>query len=269
MKPMARFSRCGRLALVFVGVLVSTITAQQPRLKLPDLDVPTIRAQLAAYIQNPNNKQLVDPARAVADLSNPETFEIGFNPNVPSLKLNFLATTDRPDVSPVRAMVTEFLGQVLLEDDDYKKLLPNLVVGLRPQPGPPVVFDPFQPPPGLATPAEHLLAMEGYCHPNCFPYTRANCFDLARTCYRACLYHDAIALLDHAIRQEPQACYYYLKAMSQLQLGRCQEAEASVRAMVAAQAAGRDAGLKETMVRFNGPLRARLDDLTKLINANR
>jgi hypothetical protein len=57
--------------------------------------------------------------------------------------------------------------------------------------------------------------------------------------------------------------------MSQLQLGRCQEAEASVRAMLAAQAAGRDAGLKETMVRFNGPLRARVDDLAKLINPNR
>jgi hypothetical protein len=166
-------------------------------------------------------------------------------------------------------VATGFLGQFLLEDDEYQRLLPNLVVGLRPRLGPPRVFDPFQPPPGLATPAETLLAMQGYCHPNCYAYTRANCFDLARTCYRAGLYYDAIALLDQAIRQEPQACYYYLKAMSQLQLGRCQEAQTSVREMIAAQAAGRDAGLKETMVRFNGPLRARLDDLAKLINPTR
>jgi hypothetical protein len=268
MQGTSRSSRCGLFVFVFTGFLAYPAIAQQPRFKLQNLDAPTIRAQLEAYIQNPKNKQFVDPARAVADLSNPLTFEIGFTRGVPKLSLSFLATTDPPgDVKPVRAMVVnDFLGQFLLEEEDYQRLLQNptnVVVSLRPRDEVPPP-DLFQPPPGLVTPANQLLAMRGCWAPNCFPFTAANSFDLAGDCYRMGLYYDAIALLDHALGQNRQASYYYLKAMSELHVGRCPEAVASVRQMVAAQTAGRNEGLSVVMERYNGPLRARIDDFVKL-----
>jgi hypothetical protein len=131
------------------------------------------------------------------------------------------------------------------------------------------ILDLFHPPFGLVTPPECLLARQGVFRPNCYLYNAANCFDLARDCYRAGQFHDAIALLDHAIRQNPQACYFYLKAMSQFQLGWCHEAVESVQHMIAAQHAHRDLGLSATMERFNGPLRGRIDDIVKSLEPNR
>jgi hypothetical protein len=253
------------------GLFATPAAAQSRRYKLQDLDVPTIRTQFAEFTRNERNKVRVDPVRAVADLDTPE---IEFNKGVPRLNMTFQATTEPPgSVEPVRALVLEFVGQFLVTDDpEYQKLRPSgpdshIGVFLRPRGGRPPL-DVFQPPPGLVTPVHQLLAMRGCWAANCFPFTPANCFDLAGDCYRWGLYYDAVALLDHALFQDRQASYYYLKAMSELQLGRCPEAMASVREMVAARAAGRNEGLSVVMERYNGPLRARIDDLVKFA-ANR
>jgi len=142
----------------------------------------------------------------------------------------------------------------------------NLVVQIGPQRSEPAVFDVFQPPSGLATPAEQLLSMRGWCQPRCFAFTPANCLDLAGYCYRMGLYQDAIGLLEHAVRYDPQASYFYLKAMAELQTGRCRDAISSVQQMAAAQAAGRADGLGPIMERYNGPLRVQLDELSKVFN---
>jgi hypothetical protein len=258
MHSTSRSCWCGLSVLVLTGVLQSQAAAQTKRYKLEELDVPTIRERLADYTKNEKNKTLVDPARAVANL---DTVDIDLNKAEPRLDMSFLATTQPPaDVKPVKDMVADFVSQSLLSDNaEYKKLSPNLKVSLHVR-----EFDVFQPPPGLATPPDQLLSILGECPTSCYPYTAANCFNSARACYRRGLYQDALALLNHAARQDTQASYFYLKAMTELRIGRCQEALASVRGMVAAEAAGRNDGLRPVMENHNGPLRARIDELAKL-----
>jgi hypothetical protein len=180
--------------------------------------------------------------------------------------------------SAVRDLFKKFLdryGDRLLESRGMDKpkrdallraMKDNLVVQIgRPQPAV-AAFDPFQPPSGLATPADQLLAMRGWCQPKCFVFSPQNCLDLAGYCYRMGLYQDAIALLEHAALQDAQASYFYLKAMAELQIGRCHHALSSVQKMAGAQAAGRSDGLGPIMQRYNGPMRVQLDELYKVAN---
>jgi hypothetical protein len=262
MYSTSRSCWCGLSILVLTGVLQSQAAAQTKRYKLEELDVPTIRAQLAEYTKNEKHKASVDPAKSVANL---ETVDIDFNKAEPRLNMSFLAKTEPPAaVKPVSDMVADFVSQSLLSDNaEYRKLSPNLKVSLRSR-SEAREFDVFQPPPGLATPADQLLSILGECPPSCYPFTAANCFNSARACYRMGLYQDALALLNHAARQDTQASYYYLKALTELRMGRCYEASASVRAMVAAEASGRNDGLRPVMENHNGPLRVRIDELAKL-----
>jgi hypothetical protein len=262
MYSTSRSCWCGLSILVLTGVLESQAAAQTKRYKLEELDVPTIRAQLDEYTKNEKNKASVDPAKAVAYL---ETADIDFIKAEPRLNMSFVAKTQPPGpVKPVKDMVTDFVSQSLLSDNaEYKKLAPNLNVSLSARSEAPE-FDVFQPPPGLATPTDQLLATLGEYPTSCYPFTAANCFNSARACYRLGLYQDALALLNHAARQDTQASYFYLKALTELRLGRCYEASASVRSMVAAEAAGRSDGLRPVMENHNGPLRVRIDELAKL-----
>jgi hypothetical protein len=79
---------------------------------------------------------------------------------------------------------------------------------------------------------------------------------------------DALILLNHAVRQDPTAAYYYLKALTEMRLGKCQDALKSVRDMLAAQSAGESEGLSVIMERYNGPLRAQIDELAKFAADN-
>jgi hypothetical protein len=210
-------------------------------------------------------------------------------------------------MQPVKDMILDdVLGQKLLAiDAEYQKLKPHVEVALRrmrqplPAPGvdvsqpppalgddvsqphpphgvdvfpplPPHSVDVFQPPADLATPAPDLLALLGQCPACCcYPFTPANCFRLAKDCYRLGLYADTIALLRHAVARDGQASYYYLKAYVELQAGLCHDAVASVQEMLAASAAGRTEGLEITKELYNGPVRGYVDDLAKFISTGR
>jgi hypothetical protein len=168
-------------------------------------------------------------------------------------------------------MVVEFVHQLLVDEPEYRKLLPNLAVSLRRRPAGAASYDVFQPPEGLTVPVDCLLAMRGLCGccgRSCFPFTPSNCFELAKDCYRRCMFDDALALLKHAVKHDRQASYYYLKAMTEMHLGRCQDALSSVREMLAAQADGLNDGLAPTMEGYNGPLRAQIDELAKFVEAH-
>jgi hypothetical protein len=247
--------------------------AQSKRLKLQDLDVPTIRTQLGIYTRGEKNAPLVNAAKAVADVMNTSTVETQYNKDVPRLNMSFVATTDPPGaVKPVKHMVLDFLHQLLLEEPEYQKLVPNVGVSLRPRPAAAGGYDVFQAPEGLTTPVDSLLAMSGCCgcgSSKCFPFTPSNCFELAKACYRMCMFSDAVALLKHAVKHDRQASYYYLKAMTEMQLGHCQDALASVREMQAAKAAGLDEALAPTMEVYNGPLRAQVDELARFAETHR
>jgi hypothetical protein len=264
------------MVFVSTGVLVPESAAQSVRYKIQDLDVSTIRKQLAAFTQLEKNRPMVNAAKAVADVENANTVEVQLNRDVPRLNLSFVAVTDPPrNVKPVKDMVVEFVNQLLLDPAEYRKLIPNVSVTLRRRPGAAAVaaatYDVFEPPAGLKTSVECLLAMRGCCCSSsaCFPFTPANCFDLAKDCYRRCMFADALALLNHAVKHDRQASYYYLKAMVEMQLGHCKDAMASVREMLGAQAEGLNDGLAETMEGYNGPLRAQIDELAKVADTNR
>jgi hypothetical protein len=273
MRSTSRYCGCGLLVLAVTGTLAPFAAAQNVRYKLQDLDVSTIRKQLAAFTQADRNRPLVNAAKAVADVMNTNTVDLQFNRVVPRLGLSFLATTDPPrPVKPVKDMVREFLNQLLLERAEYLKLEPNVDVSLRRRPGAAVTgYDVFQAPEGLTVPVDCLLAMRGCAcpSPNCFAFTPSNCFELAKDCYRRCMFKDALALLKHAVKHDRQASYYYLKAMTELQLGSCQDALASVREMLGAQAEGLTDGLAATMEGYNGPYRAQVDELAKVADASK
>jgi hypothetical protein len=129
-------------------------------------------------------------------------------------------------------------------------------------------FDVFKIPAGLVTAPERLLTMFGRSK-ECFPYTANNCFQLAQECYRSGKVEDAIALLNHAVLQDQQSVYYYLKAMAELRAGRREESLASVRAVLDAEAAGRVGGLDVAKERYNGPVRTEIDELLRFATAQR
>jgi hypothetical protein len=258
------------MVLFSTGIPVSSPAAQTKRYKLQELDVPTIRTQLAAFTGAERNRPLVNAAKAVANVVDANTVGVQYNKDVPRLDLSFLPTADPAGpIKPVKDLALEFVHQLLAEEPEYQKILPNIGVTLRRRTEAAAGYDVFQAPAGLSTPVDQLLALRGTCGPNCYPFTPANCFELAKACYRMCMYSDALALLNHAIRHDRQASYYYLKAMTELQLGRCQDGLASVREMLGAQAEGLNEGLPAIMEGYNGPLRAQVDELARFAETNR
>lgn len=114
-------------------------------------------------------------------------------------------------------------------------------------------IDPFLPPPGMVTAPECLLESLGFFGHHGFVYSAQNCFDLASACYKHCYFEDAIALMTHAIAQDPQARFYYLRGMAQMQAGFYHDAIESADGVWRAQAAGLANGLAVVRERFNGP----------------
>lgn len=115
-------------------------------------------------------------------------------------------------------------------------------------------IDPFLPPSGMTTAPYCLIEAMGFYGHHPFVYSASNCFDLASACYKYGYYEDAIALLSHAIEQEPMAHYYYLRGMSQMKAGQAYEAMASADGVWDALSAGRAGGLARVRERFNGPV---------------
>lgn len=127
--------------------------------------------------------------------------------------------------------------------------------------------DPFQPPPGLVTPPEILIPSVGFYGHFPFVYSPSNCFDLAMACYHDCFYLDAIALLSHAIEQDPQPHYYYLRGMAEMQVGLAEHAIVSADGVLAALDEGRYGGLDPVRERFNGPKAVQFRELLVLREA--
>ena len=130
--------------------------------------------------------------------------------------------------------------------------------------GPRVEIDPFLPPAGMTMSPECLIEAMGFYGHRPFVYSASNCFDLASACYKYGYYEDAIALLSHAIEQEPTARYYYLRGMSQMKAGLSYDAAESADGVWTAQSAGHTAGLDRVRERFNGPLAVQFRELLKL-----
>lgn len=149
---------------------------------------------------------------------------------------------------------------------------PDTATPAQPAPSPgqqAVASDPFLPPPGMVTPPETLICTLGFFGHHPFVYSADNCFDLASAAYKCGYYEDAIALLSHAIEQEPQARYYYLRGMAQLQAGLASDAIASADGVLDAEAAGNFGGLDRIRERFNGPLGEQFRELLELRHSAR
>jgi hypothetical protein len=136
---------------------------------------------------------------------------------------------------------------------------------------PPVVvrdlIDPFAPPVGLYTPPEILIPRMGFYGHWPFVYSPSNCFDLAVASYKYHHYLDTIALLTHAIEQDPQPHYYYLRGLAQLHACLPHDAIASADGVLQTLNEGRFGGLNVVRERFNGPLAVQFRELLKLREA--
>ncbi len=257
------------------------------RVPLKDLDGPQVTAAFKQFVANSPLKTVGD-ARTIADLSSIEVRLDKSKPQ-PTLDVSFAAVNDPPGAPDLAGpCVQQFLAN-LLNEADYKSLEQGLGVSLRPKaavaqpavppavpralgptmvPPPPrkVAIDPFQLPEGYTPGIGALVGCVGGLPVGAFPFTPANCMRLAMAAYRRGQFEDAVVLLNHAAKQDGQAAYYYLKAMSELQLGRGHDALASVQAMNAARADGRINGFGVILERFNGPYRAHLTELARLYN---
>ncbi len=251
---------------------------------LKDLDGPQVTAAFKRFVANSPLKTVGD-ARTVADLSSIEV-KLDKSKPQPTLDASFSAINDPPGApDPAGPCVQQFLAN-LLNEADYKSLEQGLSVSLRPRAAAPppatpptlapamvpppaprkVAIDPFQLPEGYTPGIGALVGCVGELPVGAFPFTPANCMRLAMAAYRRSQFEDAVVLLNHAAKQDGQAAYYYLKAMSELQLGRGHDALASVQAMNAARSDGRIDGFDVIRERFNGPYRAHLTELAKLYN---
>jgi len=141
---------------------------------------------------------------------------------------------------------------------------PDLEYGAEAVEREPTAFNPFEPPEGMATPMESLLCMSGQGAVKCFVFSPTNCFSLASWCYRRGFYQDAIALLNKAIEQDPQPEYFYLRGMSEMQIGACDASADSAVGVVDTLARGGGAGLDRIGERFNGPVAIQMRELIKL-----
>lgn len=266
-------------AVAAAAWVVASATADPiNRVPLKDLDGPQVTAAFKRFVANSPLKTVSD-ARTVADLSSIEV-KLDKSQPQPTLDVTFAAINDPPGApDPAGPCVQQFLAN-LLNEADYKLIEQGLTVSLRPRasvpppavpptlaPPPParkVVIDPFRLPAGYTPGIEALVGCVGRVPVGAFPFTPANCMGLATAAYRRGQFEDAVVLLNHAAQQDGQAAYYYLKAMAELQLGRGHDALTSVRAMNAAQTAGRIDGFNVILERYNGPYRAHLSELARL-----
>ncbi|QDT36726.1 outer membrane protein assembly factor BamD [Stratiformator vulcanicus] len=125
-------------------------------------------------------------------------------------------------------------------------------------------INPFTPPDGMATPIDSLLCRTGQGAVKCFVFSPRNCFDLAAACYRRGLYQDAIALLDRALQYGPNAGYFYLRGMAEMQIGECDAAGESAQGVAQSLRAGNIGGLDRIGERFNGPVAIQMRALIEL-----
>jgi len=88
--------------------------------------------------------------------------------------------------------------------------------------------DLFDPPDGLTIPAKQLLAELGiYTGRECVPYTQRFCLDVAVNCYLQRRYKDSLAFAKQSIEFEATAAAVFIRALNELALGMCDDAQVS------------------------------------------
>jgi hypothetical protein len=142
-----------------------------------------------------------------------------------------------------------------------KVIVPPEPVDVLPSP---TVTPGFGIPEGLKTPANDLLLCLGFGPAACFPLTPDSCFDVGYKCVCARHYEDALAFANHGLKMCNHARLYLLKAICELELGRCDDATNTLgRYRLAAARPEENVGLYAARERLNGPARVRLEILLK------
>jgi hypothetical protein len=123
----------------------------------------------------------------------------------------------------------------------------------------------FAAPVGLSMPAERLYAGLGYYPPYCLPMTSRTTYDLAHACFIRGLYEDAIAFANHGLTIRDDARLHLIKGVCLMHVGRCVEAEATVRRYLTAIDNKFVMGLANARERVNGPMRVRFEQIVEHI----
>ena len=123
----------------------------------------------------------------------------------------------------------------------------------------------FACPAGLSMPAERLYASLGYYPPYCVPMTSRTTYDLAHACFIRGLYEDAIAFANHGLTIRDDARLHPIKGVCLMHVGRCVEAEATVRRYLTAIDNKFVIGLAVARERVNGPMRVRFEQIVEHI----
>jgi hypothetical protein len=125
----------------------------------------------------------------------------------------------------------------------------------------------FSCPSGLSMPADRLIARLGYFPVNCVPMTPDTTYDLGFACYIRGMYDDAIAFANHGLTLRDDARLHLLKAVCQMSVGRCVEAEETVDKYLNAVASTNTVGLAVARERINGPMRVRVEQIVKYVTS--
>lgn len=128
----------------------------------------------------------------------------------------------------------------------------------------PTMLPGFGIPDGLSTPASELLPALGFGTASCFPLTSDSCFDVAYKCLCSRRYEDALAFANHGLKLSNQARHYLLKAMCELELSRCDDAQNTlIKYRYALALPEETVGFIRANEKLNGPARVRLEILLK------
>ena len=126
----------------------------------------------------------------------------------------------------------------------------------------PVLLPGFGIPDGLLTKPEILFPSLGFGPSNCFVLTPMTCFDAGYKCYSLGMYEDALAFVNHGLKQSNHARLYLLKAVCEMHLGHCEDAGSAIlRYRAAAMIPSETFGLGPARERINEPMRVRLEQL--------
>jgi len=126
----------------------------------------------------------------------------------------------------------------------------------------------FSYPAGLSTCAECLFERLGYYPAHCVPMTSDTTYDLAYACFIRGMYEDAIAFASHGLTLRDDARLYLIKGVSELHVGRCFEAEATVEQYLNAVDSKNLIGLAYARERINGPMRVRFEQIVKHVSSS-
>lgn len=242
--------RSSALTLCFVVLTVSNVSAQQNQIDLSKLREDVANGclsndkTLAPIISQLWNKNGGQDLQRTSDEPNSVKLakelaeKISYDESTQTITwaVDGFCPSDENAAQDLMKLLGFYFNNVDLDEGYYAILQKNFTVPCDTVPPPPGKFDILVPPRGLTMDATQLLQCTGFYGTKLFVYSADQCYQMAYKCYRIGLYQDSLVLLSHAISQDEQTRFYFLKGTIEMLVGDRLAAHKSAEGYIQAQA---------------------------------